>query len=92
MQRSRLRNEELHRNALTVGVAAVSEMLEEVVRQVCGPSGTRTPNRQAYRHGTKADIAVMGGQKVGIEKARVRSIGGSRKVYLITSGTCSEWM
>jgi putative transposase len=80
----RLLNEELHRSALSVGVAVISEMLEEDVRRMCGQSGKRTPKRQGYRHGSQGGYVVMGGQKVRLEKPRVRSIDGKRELSLLT--------
>ena len=78
----RLLNEELHRSALSVGLAVISEMLEEEVRQVCGATRSRSSQRQAYRHGNQKGYVVMGGQKVRLEKPRVRSVDGKREVSL----------
>jgi putative transposase len=78
----RLINEELHRSALSVGVAVISELLEFEVAEVCGERRKRSPQRQGHRYGRQSGTIVLGGQKVRIDKPRIRSIDGRREVQL----------
>ena len=78
----RLINEELHRSALSVGVAVISELLELEVADVCGGRRKRSPQRQGHRYGRQSGTIVLGGQKVRIDKPRIRSIDGRREVQL----------
>ena len=78
----RLINEELHRSALSVGVMVISEMLEHEVNELCGGHRKRNPARRGYRYGTQSGYIVLGGQKVRIDKPRIRTIDGRREVQL----------
>lgn len=78
----RLVNEELHRSALSVGVMVISEMLEHEVKELCGEHRKRNAARQGYRYGTQSGYIVLGGQKVRIDKPRIRTIDGRREVQL----------
>jgi transposase-like protein len=78
----RLVNEELHRSALSVGVMVISELLENEVNELCGPRRRRNQERVGYRHGTQKGCIVVGGQKVRIEKPRVRTTDSHREVHL----------
>lgn len=78
----RMINEELHRSALSVGVLVISELLEHEVGQLCGPRRKRDQKRRSYRHGTQGGYVVLGGQKVRIERPRVRTTDSRREVPL----------
>src|SRR3990170_8968450 len=78
----RVVNEELHRSALSVGVMVISELLEHEVNELCGGRRCRNQVRGAYRHGTQRGCVVLGGQKVRIEKPRVRTMDSRREVHL----------
>lgn len=78
----RMVNEELHRSALSVGVIVISELLEHEVKELCGARRCRNQERRAYRHGTQSGCVVLGGQKVRIEKPRVRTVDSRREVHL----------
>jgi transposase-like protein len=78
----RLINEELHRSALSVGVMVISELLEHEVAQLCGEHRKRSAARSGYRYGRQSGYIVLGGQKVRIEKPRIRTIDGRREVQL----------
>lgn len=78
----RLVQEELHRSALSVGVMVIAELLEHEVEQVCGGKRTRSPERAAYRYGTQPGFVILGGQKVRLERPRMRTLDGRREVQL----------
>ena len=78
----RLINEELHRSAMSVGVMVISEMLEQEVNDLCGAHRKHNLGRKGYRYGKQSGYIVMGGQKVRIDKPRVRTIDGRREVPL----------
>lgn len=78
----RLVNEELHRSALSVGVAVIAELMEEEVRSLCGSRRKRGAARVGHRYGRQGGYVVIGGQKVAIDKPRVRTIDGSREIQL----------
>lgn len=57
---------------LETGLLVMHKLLEEEMARHCGPWGAQ----QACRHGTQGGYVVMGGQKVRIQRPRVRSKGG----------------
>lgn len=86
----RLINEELHRSALSVGVMVISELLEQEVNEICGARRKRTSTRRAYRYGTQQGYIVLGGQKVRIDKPRVRTKDSRREVQLALYGRLQQ--
>lgn len=77
----RLVNQELHSFALEIGARVVSEFLEEHVKQICGER-RRRGTRQGYRYGKECGYVVLSGQKVRIERPRVRTMDNKREVEL----------
>lgn len=77
----RLISQELHRSALSVGVAVIAELMEQEVRALCGERRRRR-GRVAHRYGHQRGYVVLGGQKVSIQKPRVRSMDGQREIQL----------
>jgi transposase-like protein len=75
-------NQELHRSALTVGVAVIAELMEEQVLNLCGGARKRSAERRGHRYGHQRGYVVIGAQKVAIDKPRVRSIDGRREIRL----------
>lgn len=82
----RLINEELHRSALSVGVMVISELIQQEVNDLCGAHRKRNPGRKGYRYGTQSGCIVLGGQKVRIDKPRIRTVDGRREVPLAIYG------
>ena len=78
----RLVNEELHRTALSIGILVVGELIEHEVEQICGARRRRSANRRGHRYGSEPGFVVLGGQKVRLERPRVRSVDGHREVEL----------
>lgn len=72
---------ELHSFALEIGAQVISQFLEEHVERLCGARRSRGA-RQGYRYGKEAGYVVLGGQKVRIERPRVRSIDNKREIEL----------
>src|ERR1043165_855782 len=75
----RLVNEELHRTTLSVGALVIGELIEQEIQQICGPRRQRGEKRRGHRYGSEPGFVVLGGQKVRIDRPRVRSVDGSRE-------------
>jgi len=65
-----------------VGLSVLDAMLAEQVMQLCGPKGKHQPNRAARRHSPEKSSLPLGGQRVRVNKPRVRTADGSREVHL----------
>ena len=62
--------------SLEIGVEVMRQMLEADVEAAAGPKGRHNTERTAYRHGTERTRVVMGGEKMSVERPRVRSKAG----------------
>jgi putative transposase len=63
--------------SLSLGLEVMRLMLEEDVTQYAGPKGKHgTAGRTGYRHGTEKTTVVLGGEKVRVDRPRVRGLGG----------------
>ena len=78
----RLVFQELHRSALGVGALVISELLEQEVEQLCGSRRRRSEQRRAHRYGSQGGYVVIAGQKIRLERPRLRSTDGKREVEL----------
>ena len=56
--------------------------MAEEVDEVVGLKGRHDPERRAVRHGHESGEVTLGGRRVGIERARVRTADGSAEVGL----------
>ena len=65
-----------------VGKMLVENVLEAEVEQVAGERSKPDPQRTAYRWGSERGYVVIDGQKVPIEKPRVRSRQTNREILL----------
>lgn len=74
--------QELHRSALGVGALVISELLEQEVEQLCGSRRRRSEQRRAHRYGSQGGYVVIAGQKIRLERPRLRSTDGKREVEL----------
>lgn len=63
--------------SVKLGLEVLRQMMEADVTKLAGPKGKHLAERTAYRHGTEKSRVVMGGQKVPVERPRVRSIEGA---------------
>lgn len=61
---------------VTVGLAAVMELLEAERTALCGPRSRLQQERKASRYGYDAGKLVVGGRKISVRKPRVRSSAG----------------
>ncbi len=67
---------ELLELALRSGLKVFATMLEEDRIAICGPRYVHDPARPAGRAGTTRSEVVLGGQKVAIQRPRVRTAAG----------------
>ncbi len=82
--------ESLGRFVVDVGMSAVQCLLEDEVAQHAGERYGRQPERQAFRWGSDSGYVVLCGQKVPLERPRVRSKDGQEiplKRYQLFQGT-----
>src|SRR5262245_2652942 len=70
--------------ALELGLLVASGLLEDEVSRLCGPRYQRQPGRTDTRYGRQRGVATLAGQKVAIERPRVRQAGGGAEVPLET--------
>lgn len=72
-----LLKEGLHNLAVEIGRLVAAGLLEDEVEQLCGRRYEHRPQwRVATRHGGQRGWAVLAGQKVPIDRPRVRHTGG----------------
>lgn len=62
----------VHSFAVELGQQVATRLLEEEVERLCGPKHSRPPERTLSRHGHQAGFVVMAGQKLPIQRPRVR--------------------
>jgi putative transposase len=65
-----------------VGKMFIEGVLEAEADQIVGPRSKADQQRQAYRWGTEKGYCVIDGQKVPIERPRVRSKANNREIPL----------
>lgn len=63
----------VHTLCTAAGLAVLYKMMEEDVAALAGPKGKHNSNRLGYRHGTEKTSVVLSGQKVAIQRPRVRT-------------------
>jgi hypothetical protein len=74
------------RLALSVGVGlgVVHELMELEVDEVVGPKGRHNPARAAKRHGHEDGSMTLGGRRVQVRRARIRSADDTRELPVET--------
>lgn len=77
-----LMQDSLESLALELGLLVASSLLEDEVNRLCGPRYQRQPDRAHTRYGHQRGVATLAGQKVAIERPRVRQTGGRGEVPL----------
>jgi transposase-like protein len=70
--------------SVQLGIKALNIMLEDEVISYAGEKGKHNPSRTAYRHGHERTSVVLGGQKIAIQKPRVRSKDGNGELPIET--------
>jgi putative transposase len=79
----KLLQQSLDQFAIEIGRRVALGLLEDEVQERCGPRHQwGQADRQATRHGRQAGYVCVGGQKIAIERPRVRSSDGSGEVAL----------
>jgi putative transposase len=68
--------------AVEMGLKVAQCLLEDAVTQRCGERHARVPNRTKTRFGHQRGFITIAGQKVPVEKPRVRSTRGGGEVEL----------
>ena len=68
--------EGLHQVGVEVGLQIAALLLEEEAERLCGPWYQHDRERNARRHGFQHGVVTIAGQKVRIERPRVRSMDG----------------
>ena len=85
-----LLQQSLDRFAIEIGRRVALGLLEDEVQERCGPRHQwGQADRQATRHGRQAGYVCVGGQKIAIERPRVRSSDGSGEVALARYANCN---
>jgi transposase-like protein len=74
--------EGLHEFAVSSALLLAKELLKDEVEQLCGPQYGHNKERGHFRHGSQKGVISVGGQKVPIERPRVRSKDGKREQAL----------
>ena len=66
----------------SVGKLFIETVLDNEVEEVVGQRGKLNRNRRAYRWGTESGFCIIDGQRVPIERPRVRSRGTNQEIPL----------
>ena len=70
--------------AVELGLLIATALLEDEVTRLCGRRYERQPDRTLTRYGRQRGVATLAGQKLPIERPRVRRIDGGGEVVLET--------
>lgn len=76
--------EGLHQVGVRLGVELAALLMNEEVDRLCGTRYEHQPDRGASRHGKQRGVITIAGQKMGIERPRVRT--ASRELPLKVYG------
>jgi putative transposase len=68
--------------AVELGLLVASAILEDEVTRLCGRRYERQPERAHTRYGRQGGVVTLGGQKLPIDRPRVRRAGGGGEVAL----------
>lgn len=78
--------EGLHRFAIGLGLELARQFMEEEVTRLCGRRHERVSERAASRHGRQQGTITLAGQKLPIERPRVRSTRGGGEIPIEVYG------
>lgn len=70
--------------SVQLGIKALKIMLEDEVVSHAGEKGKHSSSRTAYRHGYEKSSVTLGGQKISIEKPRIRSKSLDKEIPIET--------
>ncbi len=72
--------------AVELGLLVASALLEDEVTRLCGARYERRPERAHTRYGRQKGVVTLGGQKLHLDRPRVRRADGKGEVPLETYG------
>src|SRR5262245_11236103 len=70
--------------AVEIGLVVASDILEDEVSRLCGARYQHQDDRTHTRYGRQRGVVVLGGQKLPIERPRVRRVDGGGEAPLET--------
>jgi putative transposase len=70
--------------AVELGLLVASAILEDEVTRLCGRRYQRQPDRSHTRYGHQRGVVTLAGQKLPIERPRVRGAAGGSEMPLET--------
>src|SRR5262249_12346666 len=70
--------------AVELGLLVATALLEDEVTRLCGARYARRPARTHTRYGCQGGVVTLGGQKLPIDRPRVRRADGGGEVPLET--------
>jgi putative transposase len=79
-----LMQDSLEAVAVELGLLVACAILEDEVTRLCGTRNQRQPGRSHTRHGHQRGVVMLAGQKLPIERPRVRGADGGGEVPLET--------
>jgi putative transposase len=79
-----LMQDSLESLAIELGMLVASSLLEDEVTRLCGPRYERRAGRRHTRYGHQRGVATLAGQKLWIERPRVRHTNGGGEAELAT--------
>jgi putative transposase len=79
-----LMQDSLEALAVELGLLVASAILEDEVTRLCGRRYQRQPDRSHTRYGHQRGVVMLAGQKLPIERPRVRGAAGGGEVPLAT--------
>jgi putative transposase len=79
-----LMQDSLEALAVELGLLVASAILEDEVTRLCGRRYQRQPDRAPTRYGHQPGVVILAGQKLPIERPRVRGAAGGGEVPLET--------
>jgi putative transposase len=71
--------EGLHRVGMSLGLELAALLMNDEVERLCGSRYEHLPEREATRHGRQRGVITIAGQKVEIDRPRVRSTTKGRE-------------
>ena len=84
-----LMQDSLESLAIELGLLVASSLLEDEVTRLCGRRYERQPDRTHTRYGHQRGVVVLGGQKLPIERPRVRRAAGGARCRWRPTRSCS---
>jgi transposase-like protein len=70
--------------AVELGLLVATALLEDEVKRLCGARYERRPDRTCTRYGRQGGVITLGGQKVPVDRPRVRRADGGGEAPLET--------